>query len=183
MATGARAQQQSGCQLLRADGAAFVEPAVTRGARAVVSELPLALPEIMLGINQTILLALSMLIIAAMVGTRDLGQEVFIALADTIEKRELLEARDREKDLVVSPARPLVREDPAEHDACGGEIARLEQEIDAVAERRKVALFVPARRVQTERGIQLALGPGMEQVKPLPPSPRTRALLAAVSSL
>jgi glycine betaine/proline transport system permease protein len=44
-------------------------------------QLPLALPEIMLGINQTILLALSMLIIAAMVGTRDLGQEVFIALA------------------------------------------------------------------------------------------------------
>jgi glycine betaine/proline transport system permease protein len=35
----------------------------------------------MLGINQTILLALSMLIIAAMVGTRDLGQEVFISLA------------------------------------------------------------------------------------------------------
>lgn len=44
-------------------------------------QLPLALPEIMLGINQTILLALSMLIITAMVGTRDLGQEVFIALA------------------------------------------------------------------------------------------------------
>jgi glycine betaine/proline transport system permease protein len=44
-------------------------------------QLPLALPEIMLGINQTILLALSMLIIAAMVGTRDLGQEVFISLA------------------------------------------------------------------------------------------------------
>jgi glycine betaine/proline transport system permease protein len=44
-------------------------------------QLPLALPEIMLGVNQTILLALSMLIIAAMVGTRDLGQEVFIALA------------------------------------------------------------------------------------------------------
>jgi glycine betaine/proline transport system permease protein len=44
-------------------------------------QMPLALPEIMLGINQTILLALSMLIIAAMVGTRDLGQEVFISLA------------------------------------------------------------------------------------------------------
>ncbi|MGH6938202.1 ABC transporter permease [Hypericibacter sp.] len=44
-------------------------------------QFPLALPEIMLGINQTILLALSMLIIAAMVGTRDLGQEVFISLA------------------------------------------------------------------------------------------------------
>ena len=44
-------------------------------------QLPMALPEIMLGINQTILLALSMIIICAMIGTRDLGQEVFIALA------------------------------------------------------------------------------------------------------
>jgi len=44
-------------------------------------ELPLALPEIMLGINQTLLLALSMIIICAMIGTRDLGQEVFIALS------------------------------------------------------------------------------------------------------
>ena len=44
-------------------------------------QLPLALPEIVLGINQTVLLALSMIIIAAMIGTRDLGQEVFIALA------------------------------------------------------------------------------------------------------
>jgi glycine betaine/proline transport system permease protein len=47
--------------------------------------MPLALPEIMLGINQTIMLALSMLVITALVGTRDLGQEVYIALtkADT----------------------------------------------------------------------------------------------------
>jgi glycine betaine/proline transport system permease protein len=44
-------------------------------------QLPLALPEIMLGINQTILMALAMIIICAMIGTRDLGQEVFIALA------------------------------------------------------------------------------------------------------
>jgi len=44
-------------------------------------ELPIALPEIMLGINQTILMALAMIIICAMIGTRDLGQEVFIALA------------------------------------------------------------------------------------------------------
>ena len=48
-------------------------------------KLPLAWPEIMLGINQTIMLALSMLVITALVGTRDLGQEVYIALtkADT----------------------------------------------------------------------------------------------------
>jgi glycine betaine/proline transport system permease protein len=43
-------------------------------------QLPLALPEIMLGINQTIMMALAMLVITALVGTRDLGQEVYIAL-------------------------------------------------------------------------------------------------------
>lgn len=48
-------------------------------------KLPLALPEILLGLNQTIMLALSMLVITALVGTRDLGQEVYVALvkADT----------------------------------------------------------------------------------------------------
>ncbi|WP_322988971.1 ABC transporter permease subunit [Hoeflea sp.] len=47
--------------------------------------LKLALPEIMLGLNQTIMFALAMLVITALVGTRDLGQEVYIALtkADT----------------------------------------------------------------------------------------------------
>nr|WP_210328721.1 hypothetical protein [Mesorhizobium amorphae] len=34
----------------------------------------------MLGVNQTIMAALSMLAIAALVGTRDLGQQVYIAL-------------------------------------------------------------------------------------------------------
>jgi glycine betaine/proline transport system permease protein len=43
-------------------------------------KLPMALPELLLGLNQTILLALSMLVITALVGTRDLGQEVYIAL-------------------------------------------------------------------------------------------------------
>ena len=48
-------------------------------------KLRLAMPEIMLGINQTVMLALSMLVITALVGTRELGQEVYIALtkADT----------------------------------------------------------------------------------------------------
>ncbi len=53
----------------------------TRGQILRKVQLPLALPEIMLGLNQTIMLALSMLVITALVGTRDLGQEVYIALA------------------------------------------------------------------------------------------------------
>ena len=43
-------------------------------------KLKLAFPEIMLGLNQTIMLALSMLVITSLVGTRDLGQEALIAL-------------------------------------------------------------------------------------------------------
>jgi glycine betaine/proline transport system permease protein len=43
-------------------------------------KLPLAMPVIMLGLNQTIMAALSMVVIAAMVGTKDLGQQVYIAL-------------------------------------------------------------------------------------------------------
>ncbi|MEM1152235.1 MAG: ABC transporter permease subunit, partial [Pseudomonadota bacterium] len=42
--------------------------------------LPSALPTLLIGINQTIMMAFSMLIIAALVGTKDLGQEVLIAL-------------------------------------------------------------------------------------------------------
>ncbi len=43
-------------------------------------QLPLALPEIMLGLNQTIMFGLAMLVIAALVGTKGLGQGVYIAL-------------------------------------------------------------------------------------------------------
>lgn len=43
-------------------------------------KLPLAGAVIRLGVNQTIMAALSMLVIAALVGTRDLGQQVYIAL-------------------------------------------------------------------------------------------------------
>ncbi|MXN64435.1 ABC transporter permease subunit [Stappia sp. GBMRC 2046] len=43
-------------------------------------KLPLAAPSLLLGLNQTIMLAISMLVITALVGTRDLGQEVYIAL-------------------------------------------------------------------------------------------------------
>ena len=43
-------------------------------------KLPLALPIIMLGLNQTIMYGLAMLVIAALVGTKGLGQQVFLAL-------------------------------------------------------------------------------------------------------
>lgn len=43
-------------------------------------KLPIIAPELLLGLNQTVMLALSMLVITALVGTRDLGQEVYIAL-------------------------------------------------------------------------------------------------------
>lgn len=48
-------------------------------------KLPLALPVIMLGLNQTIMYGLAMLVIAALVGTKGLGQAVYLALgkADT----------------------------------------------------------------------------------------------------
>ncbi len=46
-------------------------------------QLPVALPHIMLGINQTIMFAFSMVVIAAFVGTIDLGQQIFKALSET----------------------------------------------------------------------------------------------------
>ncbi len=45
-------------------------------------QLPLAMPEIMLGINQTILFGIAMLVVAALVGTRELGQLVYNALSN-----------------------------------------------------------------------------------------------------
>jgi len=45
-------------------------------------KLPLAQPIIMLGLNQTIMYAIAMLVIAALVGTNDLGQQVYIGLGD-----------------------------------------------------------------------------------------------------
>src|SRR5262249_55216018 len=43
--------------------------------------IPLALPDIVLGLNQTLMLGISMLVVTALVGTRDLGQETLIALS------------------------------------------------------------------------------------------------------
>jgi glycine betaine/proline transport system permease protein len=48
-------------------------------------ELPIAFPEILLGINQTIMMSLMMVAITALIGSRDLVQEIYKALpaADT----------------------------------------------------------------------------------------------------
>ncbi|MFC1903700.1 ABC transporter permease [Chloroflexota bacterium] len=43
-------------------------------------QLPIALPSIMAGINQTIMLSLSMVVLAAMIAAGGLGREVFMAL-------------------------------------------------------------------------------------------------------
>ena len=45
-------------------------------------KLPLALPVMMLGLNQTIMFGIAMLVIAALVGTNGLGQRVYIGLGD-----------------------------------------------------------------------------------------------------
>jgi glycine betaine/proline transport system permease protein len=57
----------------------------TKWQRLWKVELPIALPEILLGINQTIMMALAMVAITALIGSRDLGQEIYKALpgADT----------------------------------------------------------------------------------------------------
>ncbi|MFN8502587.1 ABC transporter permease [Kouleothrix sp.] len=66
-----------------------VSPPAIEAARAFGStprqllfkvQLPLALPAIMAGVNQTIMMALGMVVIAAMIGAGGLGSEVLVAL-------------------------------------------------------------------------------------------------------
>jgi glycine betaine/proline transport system permease protein len=52
----------------------------TPGQRLWKVELPLALPSIMAGVNQATMMALSMVVIASMIGNRGLGQEVLIGI-------------------------------------------------------------------------------------------------------
>ena len=52
----------------------------TRWQRLVKVELPLALPSILQGLNQTTMLALSMVVIASMIGARGLGEEVLLGI-------------------------------------------------------------------------------------------------------
>ncbi len=52
----------------------------TRSQKLLKVQLPLSLPTVMAGINQTIMLALSMVVIAAMIGADGLGSEVWRAI-------------------------------------------------------------------------------------------------------
>ena len=66
---------------------ALVEAAKMTGAshrqQMWTVKLPLALPTIMVGVNQTVMFSLFMVIIAAFIGTQDLGQEMQRALSST----------------------------------------------------------------------------------------------------
>ena len=72
-------------------GLRHVPPTLIEAARAngcsplqrlVMIELPVARPAILLGLNQTVLFALAMLIIAVLVGARGLAEQVNIGLRD-----------------------------------------------------------------------------------------------------
>ena len=52
------------------------------GQKLLKVQLPLALPTIMAGINQTIMMALAMVVIASMIGVQGLGQPVLKAIAN-----------------------------------------------------------------------------------------------------
>ena len=55
---------------------------VTHIQRLIKIDFPLAFPHIMLGVNQTVVFALFMVIIGAFIGTEDLGQYILKALSD-----------------------------------------------------------------------------------------------------
>ena len=56
---------------------------VTRMQRWTNIEIPIAFPTIMLGVNQTVVFSLQMVILGALIGTEDLGQIIFGALSRT----------------------------------------------------------------------------------------------------
>ena len=55
---------------------------VNRVQRYLFIELPMAFPHLALGVNQTVVFALSMVIIGALIGTDDLGQLILKSLSD-----------------------------------------------------------------------------------------------------
>jgi len=62
----------------------LLDAATTSGATAWQTmwdvRIPYAIPTILLGLNQTILYAFAMLVIAALIGTTGLGQSIYLAL-------------------------------------------------------------------------------------------------------
>jgi glycine betaine/proline transport system permease protein len=69
---------------------AAIAAGTTRWQRLWKVEMPIAFPEILLGINQTIMMALAMVAITALIGSRDLGQEIYKALPGADTGRGLL---------------------------------------------------------------------------------------------
>jgi glycine betaine/proline transport system permease protein len=71
---------------LRAVPADVVEAARASGCSPLqnlaIVKLPLAAPGLMVGLNQTILFAIAMLVIAALIGTEGLGQLIYIGLSN-----------------------------------------------------------------------------------------------------
>ena len=70
-------------------GLRSVDPAVMEASRAFGTnprqrllgvQIPLALPTILAGVNQTTMMALSMVVIASMIGARGLGEEVLVGI-------------------------------------------------------------------------------------------------------
>ena len=66
-----------------------VDPAVREAARCLGAtrwqrlryvELPEAMPSIMAGLNQTVMMALSMVVVASMIGARGLGEDVLVGI-------------------------------------------------------------------------------------------------------
>jgi glycine betaine/proline transport system permease protein len=66
-----------------------VDPAIVEAARSFGAsrmkiltsvQIPLALPSIMQGINQTMMMALAMVVIASMIGARGIGETVLVGL-------------------------------------------------------------------------------------------------------
>jgi glycine betaine/proline transport system permease protein len=55
---------------------------VGRLQRYFFIELPIAFPHLALGVNQTVVFALAMVIIGALIGTDDLGQLILKSLSD-----------------------------------------------------------------------------------------------------
>jgi glycine betaine/proline transport system permease protein len=69
---------------------AAIAQGTTRRQRLWKVELPIAFPEIMLGVNQVIFMALFMVAITALIGTKDLGQEINRARSDADSGRALV---------------------------------------------------------------------------------------------